>query len=246
MSFYWLMRCFRSFCFSSVCIQLHFQSPGQKIRFQLTYVYFKCAPTCEEFVEIKYDESLDRTGFRQCCRAEYNEMVSYGDVILILTHATENSQFVLRYRMEEVLPRTTPPAPRGTTKLLISLHSAFQQHGQSGPGGVLALKNVALVVSEKERGPVLHHPAMVRQCKHKYVTSKDVRQVQVLEVGGVLITKGACNPSGAAVAISYQMEIGVRALKNNSTSLALFQGQIFVVKNVSYEVLLTLYITLFL
>ncbi|EYC18170.1 hypothetical protein Y032_0028g1714 [Ancylostoma ceylanicum] len=86
-------------------------SPGQKIRFQLTYVYFKCAPTCEEFVEVKYEESLDRTGFRQCCRAEYDEIVSSGNSILILTHATENSQFVLRYRMEEVfIPTTTPAA----------------------------------------------------------------------------------------------------------------------------------------
>ncbi|EPB79381.1 hypothetical protein ANCCEY_01540 [Ancylostoma ceylanicum] len=81
------------------CSFISLHSPGQKIRFQLTYVYFKCAPTCEEFVEVKYEESLDRTGFRQCCRAEYDEIVSSGNSILILTHATENSQFVLRYRM---------------------------------------------------------------------------------------------------------------------------------------------------
>ncbi|ETN85645.1 thrombospondin type 1 domain protein [Necator americanus] len=82
---------------------------GQRIRFELTYVYFKCAPTCEEFVEIKYGISHDRTGFRQCCRAEYGEVVSHGNSILILTHATRTSQFVLRYRAEGTFEATPLP-----------------------------------------------------------------------------------------------------------------------------------------
>ncbi|KIH56989.1 hypothetical protein ANCDUO_12828 [Ancylostoma duodenale] len=187
-------------------------SPGQKIRFQLTYVYFKCAPTCEEFVEIKYDESLDRTGFRQCCRAEYDELVSHGNTILILTHATENSQFVLRYRMGSIATNYDA----GHTR-----YNNFE-HGRNGPSGVPALRNVAVAVSESVQEPVLAHRAMVRQCKHKYVTYKDAPQ-------------GVYNPSNAAKTISYQIEIRVRVLKDKVISAVLLQEKIFVAKIVSYE-----------
>ncbi|KAK6016739.1 CUB domain protein, partial [Ostertagia ostertagi] len=72
--------------------------PGDRIRFELTTVFFKCAPTCEEFVEVKFGPSHDRTGLRECCRAEYGEILSQSDSILVLTLATTNSQFALRYR----------------------------------------------------------------------------------------------------------------------------------------------------
>ncbi|KAK6047988.1 hypothetical protein COOONC_14507 [Cooperia oncophora] len=74
-------------------------NPGDRIRFELTNVFFKCAPTCEEFVEIKFARTHDRTGLRECCRAEYGEVVSQGDSILVITLATTSSQFNLRYRL---------------------------------------------------------------------------------------------------------------------------------------------------
>ncbi|KAK5983853.1 hypothetical protein GCK32_018937, partial [Trichostrongylus colubriformis] len=87
-------------------------NPGDRIRFQLTDVSFKCNPTCEEFVEVKSGQTHDRTGLRECCRAEYGEMVSQSNSILVLTMATTNSRFTLRYRREATAPNI--PYPPGT------------------------------------------------------------------------------------------------------------------------------------
>ncbi|KAK6040147.1 hypothetical protein COOONC_22349, partial [Cooperia oncophora] len=113
-------------------------NPGDRIRFELTNVFFKCAPTCEEFVEIKFARTHDRTGLRECCRAEYGEVVSQGDSILVITLATTSSQFNLRYRLERsagIAPaRSQPPS-----------YTPTRVHGQIGVNGVNAQKNVELV-----------------------------------------------------------------------------------------------------
>ncbi|CAD6185403.1 unnamed protein product [Caenorhabditis auriculariae] len=91
------------------------QAPNNgKVRFELTYVMYKCNPVCEEFVEIKYDTNHETTGFRECCRATKGELISRGSSIIIISKAAQNSQFVLRYKLEGGAPprpnRTLPKA----------------------------------------------------------------------------------------------------------------------------------------
>ncbi|CAI2357256.1 unnamed protein product [Caenorhabditis sp. 36 PRJEB53466] len=42
---------------------------GGQIRFEVTYVMYKCSPVCDEFVEIKAEYGHEATGYRQCCTA---------------------------------------------------------------------------------------------------------------------------------------------------------------------------------
>ncbi|CAI5456290.1 unnamed protein product [Caenorhabditis angaria] len=84
------------------------------IRFEVTHVLYKCDPVCEEFVEIKSDSTHEPTGFRQCCRKIAGERVSRGNTMLIISKATSNSQFVIRYRAEGSPPTTTPAPIRQT------------------------------------------------------------------------------------------------------------------------------------
>lgn len=47
---------------------------------------------------MKAEYSHEATGYRQCCKAVLGERISKGNSVLIISKATQNSQFVLRYR----------------------------------------------------------------------------------------------------------------------------------------------------
>ncbi|EGT43212.1 CBN-NAS-33 protein [Caenorhabditis brenneri] len=96
-----------SYSGSSDCYWRITAANGGNVRFEITYVMYRCSPVCEEFVEIKAEYSHEATGYRQCCRAVLGERISKGNSVLIISKATANSQFVLRYRADG-----TPPAPR--------------------------------------------------------------------------------------------------------------------------------------
>uniref|UniRef100_A0A1I7TJ47 Metalloendopeptidase n=1 Tax=Caenorhabditis tropicalis TaxID=1561998 RepID=A0A1I7TJ47_9PELO len=87
-----------SYSGSSDCYWRIVAANGGNVRFEITYVMYRCSPVCEEFVEIKAEYSHEATGYRQCCRAILGERISKGNSVLIISKATQNSQFVLRYR----------------------------------------------------------------------------------------------------------------------------------------------------
>ncbi|KHN74560.1 Zinc metalloproteinase nas-33 [Toxocara canis] len=88
--------------------------PGGRVRFQVTDVFFKCGPTCEEFIEIKYLADMQVTGFRLCCYPEGGTILSRGPYILVIIRAVAPSRFALRYISE------------GGTEIAVSPHQSFE------------------------------------------------------------------------------------------------------------------------
>lgn len=101
-----------SYSGSSDCYWRIVSANGGNVRFELTYVMYRCSPVCEEFVEMKAEYSHEATGYRQCCKAVLGERISKGNSVLIISKATQNSQFVLRYREDGTAPTQRPPPVR--------------------------------------------------------------------------------------------------------------------------------------
>uniref|UniRef100_A0A914S5F6 Peptidase M12A domain-containing protein n=1 Tax=Parascaris equorum TaxID=6256 RepID=A0A914S5F6_PAREQ len=76
---------------------LNFRYPGGRVRFEVTDVFFKCSPTCSEFLEIKYAADMQLTGFRLCCFPEGGAILSEGPFIIVIIRAVAPSRFALRY-----------------------------------------------------------------------------------------------------------------------------------------------------
>lgn len=74
--------------------------PGGRVRFEVTDVFFKCSPTCSEFLEIKYTADMQLTGFRLCCFPEGGAILSEGPFIIVIIRAVAPSRFALRYISE--------------------------------------------------------------------------------------------------------------------------------------------------
>ncbi|VDM45361.1 unnamed protein product [Toxocara canis] len=84
-------------CYWRISAVLLYTYPGGRVRFQVTDVFFKCGPTCEEFIEIKYLADMQVTGFRLCCYPEGGTILSRGPYILVIIRAVAPSRFALRY-----------------------------------------------------------------------------------------------------------------------------------------------------
>ncbi|VDK88628.1 unnamed protein product [Litomosoides sigmodontis] len=73
-------------------------SPNGRIRFKLTEAHYKCDPACEEYVEVKHKVDLQLTGFRSCCLpAVADEILSEGEVLIVISRASRTSHFVLQF-----------------------------------------------------------------------------------------------------------------------------------------------------
>uniref|UniRef100_A0A1I7VNC0 Zinc metalloproteinase n=1 Tax=Loa loa TaxID=7209 RepID=A0A1I7VNC0_LOALO len=72
-------------------------SPNGRIRFELTEAYYKCDPVCEEYVEVKHKIDLQVSGFRSCCLPILGEILSEGEMLIIISHASRRSHFRLRF-----------------------------------------------------------------------------------------------------------------------------------------------------
>ncbi|KAF8385989.1 nas-33 [Pristionchus pacificus] len=91
-------------------------SPTQHVEFELTHVWFTCAPSCNEYVELKWHDDLSLAGGRLCCRPEGGVRVTETDTLVVIAKAQRSSQFTLRYRVKggakiarEVEWSTVPP-----------------------------------------------------------------------------------------------------------------------------------------
>lgn len=100
---------------------------GGRIRFEITDVYFKCAPTCEEFVEIKHGADMQLTGFRLCCLPITGSIVSQLPYIIVIAKSTVPSRFSIRYIADGIAPPTTAPVARPVGSLTWSEWSAWGQ-----------------------------------------------------------------------------------------------------------------------
>ncbi|VDN59688.1 unnamed protein product [Dracunculus medinensis] len=70
---------------------------SNKIRFEVFEVFFKCDPTCEEFVEVKHNSDMQLIGFRLCCLPYSGKILSHNSFIIVISKALLKSTFSLRY-----------------------------------------------------------------------------------------------------------------------------------------------------
>ncbi|CAJ0566187.1 unnamed protein product, partial [Mesorhabditis spiculigera] len=93
------------------------KSPNNgRIRVQITSLRYACALSCEQFVEFKYGLSLAATGARMCCSPTVTQFLSDGHYVIIISTASQASQFVIQYRNEggTTAPQRSPPRPATT------------------------------------------------------------------------------------------------------------------------------------
>ncbi|CAJ0584255.1 unnamed protein product, partial [Mesorhabditis spiculigera] len=75
------------------------KSPNNgRIRVQIRSLRYACALSCEQFVEFKYGLSLAATGVRMCCSPTVTQFLSDGHYVIIISTASQASQFVIQYR----------------------------------------------------------------------------------------------------------------------------------------------------
>ncbi|GMT34896.1 hypothetical protein PFISCL1PPCAC_26193, partial [Pristionchus fissidentatus] len=79
-------------------------SPTQHVEFELTHVWFTCAPSCNEYVELKWHDDLSLAGGRLCCKPEGGQRVTETDTLVVIAKAQTSSQFTLRYRVKGGAP----------------------------------------------------------------------------------------------------------------------------------------------
>uniref|UniRef100_A0A8R1DVF9 Metalloendopeptidase n=1 Tax=Caenorhabditis japonica TaxID=281687 RepID=A0A8R1DVF9_CAEJA len=145
-----------SYSGSSDCYWRITSGNGGQIRFEMTYVMYKCSPVCEEFVEIKAEYSHEATGFRQCCKAVAGERISKGNSVLIISKANGNSQFVFRYKADRLPVAITEPVSKSLLLhrlFYIGIHCTrnFQHTHYSGQDGQGVLKTVDPVEPSTEQ-----------------------------------------------------------------------------------------------
>ncbi|CAJ0947083.1 unnamed protein product, partial [Mesorhabditis belari] len=87
------------------------KSPNQgRIRLQISKIGYACAVSCEQFVEIKSGLSLAATGARMCCQPTMTQMLSDSSTVILISRATQSSQFVIQYRNEGGVAQQRAPA----------------------------------------------------------------------------------------------------------------------------------------
>ncbi|CAG9533629.1 unnamed protein product [Cercopithifilaria johnstoni] len=102
-------------------------SPSGRIRFELTEAHYKCDPTCEEYVEVKHKLDLQISGFRSCCLPVIGEILSEGEVLIVISRASRTSHFVLRFINDRpTILQSLTPIYSTTPQLKINSTHRFQ------------------------------------------------------------------------------------------------------------------------